>query len=400
MKFKFCVLLIFSILGFSLSAQVSSTPAKKPKFYFQGYIKDLRTISFQDLDTVSLDNQIHNRLNFKYFFSDKLSFALENRNRIFYGENVKSSPNYADFFKNDRGLIDLSFVPLNKGSVVFHSIVDRLWINYSHKKFDLRIGRQRINWGLNLVWNPNDIFNAYSFVDFDYEERPGSDALRFQYYINDQSSMEYVFQAGKDFNAYTNAIMYKTNNWNYDFQGYTAFIKNEFTSDDFVVGAGWAGNLKNAGFKGELSYFAPVSLFSNEPSGIFSGSISVDYAFANSLYLNSSFLYNTASLLQNPNDQNGLLAFYSTELSAKNLMPSEYNLFVQASYPFSPIINTSLSAIYGVDLDLLFVNPVVGISIANNWELSLLGQIVFAPTAQSDFSNQGNGIFVRTKWSF
>ena len=35
---------------------------------------------------------------------------------------------------------------------------------------------------MNLVWNPNDLFNAFSFVDFDYEERPGSDALRIQKY--------------------------------------------------------------------------------------------------------------------------------------------------------------------------------------------------------------------------
>lgn len=373
---------------------------KKPKHSFRGYIKDLRTVSFRDLDTVTVDNLIHNRLNFKYYFSNKLSLGLENRNRIFFGESVKSNPAYADLFKEDRGVMDLSFVPLDRGSVVIHSIIDRLWINYSHKKFDLRIGRQRINWGVNLVWNPNDIFNAYSFVDFDYEERPGSDALRFQFYPNDNSAIEYVFQAGKDFKNHSNALMYKFNKWNYDFQFFGGYQTKEFENDDLIFGTGWAGNIKDAGFKGEASYFIPLSSLSTSPNSILSSSFSIDYAFGNSLYVNGSFLYNTRSIFEDIDEEQGILAFYSTDLSAKNLMPSEYNLFAQVSYPFSPIVSSSLSAIYGIDLDLLFLNPQLGISIANNWELSLVGQIVFAPSASSDFSNQGNGLFVRTKWSF
>lgn len=400
MKNKALFLFVLVVLYVPLSAQKPKESDEKPKYSFRGYIKDLRTISFQELDSVSVDNLFHNRLNFKYFVNDNLTFAIENRNRIFFGESVKANPNYADFFKEDKGLMDLSFVPLDQGSVVFHSIIDRLWINYSHEKFDLRIGRQRINWGLNLVWNPNDIFNAYSFVDFDYEERPGSDALRFQYYPNDNSTIEYVFQAGKEFKNYSNAVMYKTNKWNYDFQFFTGFQTRELLADDLIFGAGWAGNLRNAGFKGEVSYFKTISSLSIAPLDVLSASFSVDYAFANSIYINTSFLYNTSPIVQNQGDPNGLLAFYSTELTAKNLMPSEYNLFVQSSYPLSPIVSSSLSAIYGIDLDLLFLNPMIAISIANNWELSFVGQIIFAPSAQSDFSNQGNGIFVRTKWSF
>tara|TARA_R110002072_G_scaffold166964_12_gene320376 strand:+ start:3469 stop:4695 length:1227 start_codon:yes stop_codon:yes gene_type:complete len=402
-KMKFRALAFFLLMALYspfLNAQDVEEEKKKDNYSFGGYIKDLRTISFLDLDTISVDNLFHNRLNFKYYFSDKLSFAIENRNRIFYGESVKANPNYADLFSGDKGLVDLSFVPLDKGSLVFHSIIDRLWINYSHEKFDLRIGRQRINWGVNLVWNPNDIFNAYSFVDFDYEERPGSDALRFQFYPNDNSTLEYVFQAGQDFNNFSNALMYKTNKWNYDFQFFTAYLSRDLIADDFVFGGAWAGNLKNAGFKGELSYFIPISNLTNSPNSILSASISVDYAFINSLYFNGSFLYNTAPIVDNTSETNGLLAFYSTDLSAKNLMPSEYSLFLQSSYSFSPIVSSSLSAIYGIDLDLLFVNPLIGISIANNWDLSLVGQLVFAPTETSSFSNQGNGLFIRTKWSF
>ena len=55
--------------------------------------------------------------------------------------------------------------------------------------------RQRINWGQTLVWNPNDIFNAYSYFDFDYIERPGSDAIRLQYYPDYSSAIEMAVKA-------------------------------------------------------------------------------------------------------------------------------------------------------------------------------------------------------------
>ena len=152
----------------------------------------------------------------------------------------------------DNGIIDLSHVWVNENSFVFHSIIDRLWMNYSHKKFDLRIGRQRINWGVNTVWNPNDLFNAFNFVDFDYEERPGSDAVRFQYYTGDFSSFEIAARPGEHIDSTVAAAMYKFNKWNYDFQ---VLGGNYFS--DIALGLGWAGNIKNAGFKGEATYFHP-----------------------------------------------------------------------------------------------------------------------------------------------
>ena len=62
----------------------------------------------------------------------------------------------------------------------------------------MRIGRQRINWGVNLAWNPNDLFNAYSLIDFDYQERSGVDAIRFQYYTGEMSSIEFAIQPGEN----------------------------------------------------------------------------------------------------------------------------------------------------------------------------------------------------------
>jgi len=37
-------------------------------------------------------NIIHNRLNFKWFASNELTFAVEARNRIFFGQMIREFP--------------------------------------------------------------------------------------------------------------------------------------------------------------------------------------------------------------------------------------------------------------------------------------------------------------------
>jgi len=129
---------------------------------------------------------------------------------------------------------------------------DRLNLNYSYGNWDITLGRQRINWGINTVWNPNDLFNSQNFLDTDYEEKPGSDALRIQYTTGETSSLEIAFHPDKEFKMKQSvlAAIYKFNFRSFDFQILAARYLQ-----DYSMGMGWAGNIKNAGFKGEINYF-------------------------------------------------------------------------------------------------------------------------------------------------
>ena len=100
-----------------------------------------------------------------------------------------SGHSYSDLIGTDQGWVDLSWNLLDEQSFFLNTTIDRLWVDLNYGKFQARIGRQRINWGQTLVWNPNDIFNVYSFFDFDYVERPGSDAIRLQYYPDSSSAL-------------------------------------------------------------------------------------------------------------------------------------------------------------------------------------------------------------------
>ncbi|MDH5608486.1 MAG: hypothetical protein OEY56_03320, partial [Cyclobacteriaceae bacterium] len=140
----------------------------------KGYIKDMVSVQFPSgADTVILDNLVHQRLNVRWFPTDKFSARLEIRTRLFTGDRVNSLPNYAQLVDVNNDYFDLSFLPVNKPGVVWHTMIDRAYAQWQEDGWTLSAGRQRVNWGVNLAWNPNDIFNAYSFFDFDYSERPG-----------------------------------------------------------------------------------------------------------------------------------------------------------------------------------------------------------------------------------
>ncbi len=267
-------------------------------------------------------------------------------------------------------------------------MLDRLYAEYSYEKWEVRLGRQRINWGIGTVWNPNDIFNAFAFTDFDYEERPGSDALRVRYFSGFASSIEVAVKAFDRWEEAVAAGLWKFNFREFDFQVLAGYARQ-----DLVAGAGWAGNLGNAGIKGEFSYFSPLK---EEGQSAFALTVAMDYSTAKNLYLQAGYLYNSLGAFEGA--PGGIFNF---QLSAKNLYPYRHALFGQMSYPFTPLLNGGIAAIYSpVEARALFLNPVFTVSIAADWDLDLVGQVVAGRDDGGGFNSPLQAIFIRTKFSF
>lgn len=373
-----------------LAACLLHAQEEKPRNWtLNGYAKSLQTVFNVDgFDSYLIDNLIHNRLNWKWYPSDAFVVRLEVRNRLFYGDLVKLTPAYGDQIDlENRDRFDLSHNWINQDDIVLNSNIDRAYIEWNKNDWEIRIGRQRINWGINTVWNPNDVFNAFSFTDFDYEERPGTDALRVKYYTGIASSVEFAISAAKTWEERVAAALFKWNAWNYDFQLLTGWASNEF-----LLGGGWAGNIKNSGFKGEWTFFIP-----NQKDGTSSFALTTafDHSFQNSLYLNVGYLYNS-----NGDTAGSLGEIFSFELSAKNLYPFRHALFLMNSYPVTPLLNASLTWIYSpVSSHPLFVNPGMTLSIAQSWDLDLIGQLAFNKE-DTKYTSPVLAFFLRTKFSF
>ena len=385
------IALIF-LLHIGLSAQEKKPSWWKDRVQISGFVKYMNTASIANLDSMITDNLIHNRLRLKVNITNKMTGIVEMRNRLFYGEATSLNPNLGSLLDDDSGQVDLSFVPLNKKDLVFHSILDRAYLKYSAEKWELRMGRQRINWGVNLAWNPNDLFNAYSLIDFDYQERPGADAIRFQYFTGDLSSLELAARPGRSLDSSVIAAMWKFNKWQYDFQLIAANYYKDFT-----IGAAWAGNIKTAGFKTELSYFHPKNNF-KDTSGSLSLSTSIDYSFKNGLYLNGSLLLNTSGI-SDPLNASSLFQTFIGDITAKSLMPSKLTYFGQISGAFSPKLNGSMTLFYMQGINMLLCMPSVVYGIEDNWELMLTAQAAFG-SLNNTFQSMGSGVYLRLMYSF
>ena len=248
---------LYFILLFLLTAHSQMVSAQND-LVANGYVKYLSMYYHPKIEVPDikqdylLANYIHNRLNFKWYASNELTFAVESRNRIIFGQMVKEYPGYENTVDTDNGFFDLSATIASGNSWFLHAFIDRAWMDYSKGNFQLRIGRQRINWGINMVWNPNDIFNTFSYFDFDYEERPGTDAIKLQYYTGMTSSAELVYKLGRNSEEMALAGMYRFTKWEYDMQFFGGWV-----GTDYVLGTGWSGDIKGAGFRGEVSWFTP-----------------------------------------------------------------------------------------------------------------------------------------------
>jgi hypothetical protein len=381
------VITVYLLTTLTLSGQEEEKPSA---WKIQGYVKQLQSVfDIDGFNTYLLDNLVHNRLNIRYEPSENFQVAVDFRNRLIYGDLVKLSPAYAaQIEKGNNDFFDLSVHLVDRNDWLVNSTIDRAYLQYIKGPWEFRAGRQRINWGISTIWNPNDLFNAFAFTDFDYEERPGSDAVRIRYYRGFASSIEIAVSAGDTWNDRVAAVLYKWNVAQYDFQVLAGFARQYW-----AIGGGWAGNLKTAGFKGEWTYFIPTADVSGDQSLALTAAI--DYVFSNSLYLSAGYLYNS-----NGKTGGTLSELFTFELSAQNLYPFLHAIVTSLAYPITPLLNSSLALIYSpVSSHPLFINPGLTLSVAQSWDLDLVGQLAFNKENGHYESPVAAG-FLRLKFSF
>ena len=370
---------IFSIAFLFIISIEGVSQKLNPSFSLNGYVKYLP--AYMDYSFFESENNhlIHNRINFRGYFGDNLSIGIELRNRVFFND-IPS-------IQGDDGLVNMSYFIVREDNFVFNSMIDRLWLKYQKDKIEISIGRQRVNWGVNTIWNNNDLFNAYNFIDFDYIERPGSDVMRFIYTGDNLSSFELVYMPNER-KGYALAGLYKLNSFGYDFQLLAANYFN-----DIVLGGGWAGNIKNAGFKGELSYFFDKENIENS----LSFSSSLDYSTKNGFYFLGSYLYNSNGM--NESNFLSLININANVLSPKNLMPSKHSYLLQVNKPISPPLNMSLNILYGKGIKLLYVSPSLSYDISSNLDAGVIVQYFYLDNF-GDFKNLLKGYYLQLKYSF
>ena len=353
---------------------------------FRGYLKNLSGITFtSDFDEPQWNNIVHNRIESSWKFTPNLRLQANLRARLFTGYTVKNFQDYGSYLASDGGYFDLSRNILESQRMILNVQSDRLHLSYELNSLEINIGRQRLNWGKSMIWNPNDLFNNYAYLDFDYEERPGTDAIHVQYSWNFASSIDIGIKLADRYNQAVYAAMYRSNIGTYDFQ----IIGGKY-EEEFVIGGGWSGYLNNAGFKGEMSLFISDQ-FDNS---YINTSIGADYMLKNGIYLTGEILYNGGY----NHVRNGVRGLMDPP-KATNLFIAETGYFINASNAISPLINVSLGIMGSTSESIYIFIPQTSVSLTEDIDLLVLAQLASGSLMKS-YTNHTNTVFFRVKLSF
>lgn len=353
-----------------------------------GYASWLHTAMFDKPSEEWINTgMLHNRLNFKAYAGNKVTFALELRNRFVTGDMIDLDPGYVSSLSADEGWADLSWNISAGSSYVLNTMIDRAYIDFTAGQLQVRAGRQRINWSQALIWNPNDLFNTYSFFDFDYIERPGSDALRIVYSTGPSSAVEAAVKIDGN-SRVTAAALGRFSLLNTDLQLLAGVTDDEY----FTAGTGWSGAIGTVSVRGEATLFSPFKSADAEKSN-FIATVGIDKAFSDKVTALAQLMYST-----HPLDLGGFTELYSGGLTARQLAFSKFSAAVQLTYSPQPLVNISLSAIWYPDLDGFYAGPSVDFSLAENVDFSILWQH-FSSTFGEE-KTRINLAFIRIRFSF
>lgn len=373
-------------------------------WHWGGYVESLSSVAdYPYVEHRQYDELIHARLNNTLYVSEAISANLDIRMRVFYGNSVENIPDFSEQVITDYEYTDLDLVLWDEKETFAYSQIDRLWLDYWDGDFEATLGRQRVAWGTALVWNVIDLFNPKSVLDFDYEEKPGADVIRVQYFTGALSKLEVVGEPAKSSDRATIAGLFTTNLSRYDFYAIAGVRENRW-----LIGGAWAGSVLDGGFRGEFLYSqAPNKAAYSIPAATptldhaiatsdrasLSVVLSGDYTFSNSFYIHSECLYNSLGQTHNA-------GLYQQEAAISGLLsPARWSLYQEFAYDITPLMRATLFGIWNPSDGSSIMVPSLTRSLSSNLELLLIGLFGSGENA-SEYGQAGNAVYVRLKLSY
>lgn len=114
--------------------------------------------------------------------------------------------------------------------------LERLMLDIYHPKFDLRVGRQALNWGSAQFFNPTDVL-AQNLLATPWQERQGVDAMRLTIPMGQNGQAIVVGTLDEDFQPNQGAVKIGRS-----FTGVDIYGVGSIREDDWLVGLDMKGD--------------------------------------------------------------------------------------------------------------------------------------------------------------
>ena len=388
---------------------LKEAPAQLSPWDYGGYVKNLITYADGDIEGYPIEfgrwqNTGQLRFNVFYYPTDDLVASGQSRTLLVYQQDHWQIRQFQNQLATSSYYFDLKYEWLKEDDVYGFTEIDRLYLNWRRQDWEVILGRQRIAWGTCLVWNPTDLFNPFDILDFDYEERPGTDALQVQYFTGPLSQLNLSVTPGRTRYEVIYAGRYVANRWNYDFALIAGWQRNSLR-----LATNWAGQLFDGGFRGEILYTDPnmeYRTLNTEATSIadlyidrevkdpfWTIALSYDYIFSNSFYIHTEYLYNGLETTGKAGSRRFDIIFTG------ELTPARQSIFQEFAYQLTPLLRGDFFIIFNLNDKSWIAAPSLIYSVATNWELYLL---VFPSggEAGTEYGGFPNQYFARVKYAF
>ncbi len=334
-------------------------------------------------------NIVHQRLKMDWNLHPSVRMEAAVRN-LFYTGNATILSYIEDYTRRDRKWLGLSWNLLNRKDMLYRLDIDRLSLQWTQGAWEAKIGRQRIDWGQTLVWNPLNIFNPYSFFQFNHPEFSGCDAIRTTCYHNATAYSELAASLNRE-GELTAALMHSRQANSVEYRLMTGL----YNSEDAVIGGGLTAGHNRLVLRMEGACFYPLAN-REDTYEVIQLAAGADYVFANKLVLQGEVLYRSRSL---DTDIGHLSFLYEDPQSAKELSIAKWSILAQAAYPVTPRLSARLSAAYFAGKQFGYAGLFLNYRISDSMEASLFAHFA-NNAAEEPVKIRAELACLQCKWNF
>lgn len=379
------ITIIFFIIFLTKLSLLSAEDNEKSN-PFSGYYKNLFiTSKTTSTDEVFFADINRLRLQFSKNLTKTISIFLAVDNEAIIND-FSNTPDF-DVIRqeNQKNLAfwDADKVSADKKHIYVRHSLYRGYLKYYSSSFQAILGKQAIDWSRMRFYHPFDLFNPISPLDIEKDEKIGVDAVNLEFYPAALSSISFIFAPNKNLGKESFGLRLVKKIHNYDL----SFIAAESRKDK-ILGFGFDGYIKEAGFRGEASFTKKDN--KKEFARVVIG---FDHNFTPKLYAVAEYFYNGGA------EKDVSEFINSFEFSRQALTIRKHILGTGIEYELSGITKLANYLFYDFEGKSIFVNPEFRYNIFTNLDLSA-GIQFFSGSNSSEFGSYKNTYYVQAKYFF
>lgn len=254
--------------------------------------------------------------------------------------------------------------------------LERLYLDYTRGLYDLRLGKQAINFGSAQIWNPVNFIDANSPLDFNVEKK-GIYAVRLRRMLNELSQIFLIVSYPDEDNNETLSLL--GTNAIYGSMEFKMFIGDDRLEEEYLYGLDIKGDLV-VGYWVEAAYHQKEHEEENNED-YYSYVLGLDYSFP---------IFETTYIsLQYHEDSSGATDvedydFIGLASGERTFLGRRY-FSIMCNVTFSEDYSCGLTSIINHHDRSILVNPVVTGIFRENWTITL-GATMFTGSEPGEFN--------------